>query len=189
MAICNSSERTVGVTTVINLFGGPGIGKSTTALGIAYKMKLSGVDCEYVHEYVKKWAWRGQSVGTFDQAMLFGNQSYNESLIYGKADYIVTDSPVLLCSYYEDHYCDFKIVEPAILAFLQQTKRSGVKHVNFMLTRTFAYKQEGRFEDETEAHKVDQGLQRYLDDLGVEYIKITDDGEDRVQTILNHINK
>lgn len=172
------------MTTVINLFGGPGIGKSTTALGLAYKMKLAGIDCEYVQEYVKKWAWRGQAVGPFDQSMLFGNQSYNESLMYGKVDFLVTDSPILLCGYYECHYNDHKIVEPSILSYLDVCRQKGVQHVNFMLTRAFEYRQEGRFETEEQAYAVDKGLKEYLHELGVEFTEITDNGEERVSTIL-----
>ena len=33
-------------TLIINLIGGPGSGKSTTAAGLFYKLKQMGIDCE-----------------------------------------------------------------------------------------------------------------------------------------------
>lgn len=38
---------------VINLYGGPGTGKSTTAAMLFAKMKLAGFNCEYVPEFAK----------------------------------------------------------------------------------------------------------------------------------------
>jgi len=40
-------------TKVINLFAGPGAGKSTTAAGLFAEMKRANVDVELVTEYVK----------------------------------------------------------------------------------------------------------------------------------------
>lgn len=38
---------------VINLFAGPGSGKSTTCAGVFSKLKLAGVNCEMALEYAK----------------------------------------------------------------------------------------------------------------------------------------
>jgi hypothetical protein len=40
-------------TKVINLYGGPGVGKSTTAVGLFYLMRRASIKCEYTSEYVK----------------------------------------------------------------------------------------------------------------------------------------
>ena len=44
---------------IVNLFSGPGAGKSTTAAGLFYKLKKQGVNCELVTEYAKHVTWRG----------------------------------------------------------------------------------------------------------------------------------
>ena len=41
------------VKAVINLYGGPGCGKSTVSSGLFYKMKSEGYCVEYVSEYAK----------------------------------------------------------------------------------------------------------------------------------------
>ena len=39
---------------VINFYGGPGVGKSTKAAGMFYKMQLAGYSVELVNEFAKE---------------------------------------------------------------------------------------------------------------------------------------
>ena len=41
-------------TKVLNLYGGPGVGKSTGAAYIFSMLKLAGINCELVREYAKE---------------------------------------------------------------------------------------------------------------------------------------
>jgi pantothenate kinase len=43
-------------TTIINVYGGPGAGKSTSAAYLYYLLKVAGKNVELVREYVKDWA-------------------------------------------------------------------------------------------------------------------------------------
>lgn len=45
-------------TLLVNLYAGPGAGKSTGAAYIFAKLKMAGVDCEYVSEYAKDRVWQ-----------------------------------------------------------------------------------------------------------------------------------
>ena len=45
-------------TLLVNLYAGPGAGKSTGAAYIFAKLKTAGVDCEYVSEYAKDRVWQ-----------------------------------------------------------------------------------------------------------------------------------
>ena len=42
---------------VVNLYGGPGSGKSTTAAGIFSELKMLGLNTELVTEYAKDKVW------------------------------------------------------------------------------------------------------------------------------------
>ena len=42
---------------VVNLFAGPGAGKSTGATYIFSKLKMLGIDAEYVSEFAKDKVW------------------------------------------------------------------------------------------------------------------------------------
>jgi protein-disulfide isomerase len=44
-------------TIFVNLFGGPGTGKSTLCAGIFSQLKIKGIDCEMALEYVKDLVW------------------------------------------------------------------------------------------------------------------------------------
>lgn len=86
----------------INLFGRPGVGKSTTAAHIYSQMKIKNCKVELVNEYVKSWAYMGRPIRSFDQVYIFGKQINAEDrlLFHSKLDYIITDSPILIqCCY------------------------------------------------------------------------------------------
>lgn len=48
-------------TIVVNLFAGPGAGKSTGAAYIFAMLKMHGIDCELVTEFAKDKTWEHNS--------------------------------------------------------------------------------------------------------------------------------
>src|SRR5512133_3821784 len=96
-------------TLVVNLWGGPGTGKSTTAAFLFALLKQKGYNAELVREYVKEWAWEKRQPGPLDQFYFFGKQSRRESLLYGKVDFIVTDCPVMLSAFYAYKFSPGKV--------------------------------------------------------------------------------
>ena len=59
---------------VVNLFAGPGSGKSTTCAGVFSKLKLAGVNCEMALEYAKDKVWENSLDVLDDQIYVFGKQ-------------------------------------------------------------------------------------------------------------------
>ena len=155
-------------TIVINLFGGPGCGKSTTAALLFGQMKLLGLHVELVREYVKHWAWSDRKVKQSDQLYLLGKQSSYESTLYGKVDYIVTDSPILLAGVYQEYRSKGKdkYVGEAAKAFLREAEKENVTHLNFFLKRVGPFDTRGRWESEKEAKEIDNLVQGYLKEFG-----------------------
>lgn len=176
-------------THVINLFAGSGAGKSTTAAGIFYLMKLHGFKVELVREYVKGWAWAGKPVGEFDQAYLLGKQSQYESALYGKVDYIVTDSPLLLSGIYESYYGDGTRNGSTTLAleFCRLAEQRGVTYHNFWIERTKEFVQHGRYETEEQAREVDRFMQKYLEVKRIPLTRITAEDKDKARVIIEHV--
>lgn len=90
-------------TRCINFYAGPGAGKSTVAAGLFSIMKFHGINCELVSEYAKDLTWERSSVLKGDgQLKILGEQSWRLLRLSGKVDYIITDSPILLNTFYGD---------------------------------------------------------------------------------------
>lgn len=172
-------------TKVINLFGGPGVGKSTTAAELFYNIKKRHLKAELVREYVKDWAWEHRKVGQYDQIYIAGKQCRRESMLYGKVDIIVTDSPILLSPFYQDYYSHIDIVKPSILKFIDYAKTTGIKYYNYYLKRETKYDAEGRYETEEQAKELDRSLQKWLREHGIGFTEI--EGTKKAQFILKDV--
>jgi len=165
------------MTTVINLFGGPGLGKSTTAAGLFYEMKLRGFDVELVREYAKNFAYHKTMP---DQTYIFAKQLKAESTLYGKVDFIVTDSPLWLCCYYEALITGARHLLPLVKAQV-----AGRKEHNLFLQRFKPYHQNGRLQTPEEASQIDLDLSCFLGNEGVPYQMVQSKDRDRVADILD----
>lgn len=150
------------MTSVINLYGGPGIGKSTTAAHLFYLMKTQGMRVELVREYVKDWAWEQRDISKYDQLYITAKQFRKESLLYGKVDYVITDSPLLLGPFYEQYITGEARIFPAIRDVMAMAEADGVSYHNFILTRHKDYVQEGRYHKEEEARLIDGYIKDFL---------------------------
>jgi hypothetical protein len=175
------------MTVVINMLGGSGIGKSTIAAGLYYNMKLKHMNVELVREYVKILAWQSAHITQFDQINIFGEQCKLEHTLYGKVNYIVTDSPIILAPIYEYFYNNDSFMEEAALKFMAKAKERGVTHLNFLLERGKEYDAKGRYQSEDEAKIVDSMTRQFLDKYGITYSTIDGPEEERVSKIMQKI--
>lgn len=168
-------------TTIINLYGGPGTGKSTSAAFLYYVLKAEGKNVELVREYVKDWAWDKREITTFDQIYFLGKQVRKESMLYGKVNWVVTDSPIMMNLYYAQKYCTQNLgegVRAATLSFYRQAAEDGHKHVHIFLKRTKPYLAEGRYQTELEAAEIDLEIRQTLQTLRVPVIdSVPDEAE------------
>lgn len=143
-------------TTIINLWGGPGSGKSTTAAAVFAAMKMAGHSAELVTEYVKMWAWRGERIGAFDDVYITAKQLRRESSLYGRVEYIVTDSPLSLGQLYERLYKPDQSTMADLCASLRARQAAaGLRVVDVFIRRMKPYVAAGRWEDESAARKID----------------------------------
>jgi nicotinamide riboside kinase len=153
------------MTTILNLYGGPGTGKSTSAAFLFYLLKTQGANAELAREYVKKWAWENRIPGRYDQSYFLGKQAREESVLYGKVEYIVTDSPVLLSKFYADKYAPERIKEGVtaqVMAHYRQAAEDGHRHLHIFLKRSKPYNPKGRFQNEEEAKAMDEQMDELL---------------------------
>jgi nicotinamide riboside kinase len=154
---------------VVNLFGGPGSGKSTTAAGVFSNLKQAGINCEYVHEWVKWPVWEGRQAIFDDQLYIFAKQHHMIKTLYTKVDVAICDSPLLLSLIYGKLYpaSDMKD-KPAFFDLVLECFDS-FNNVNYMLERKKTYNPAGRVQTEEEARVLDGQIRGYLDKFSYDY--------------------
>lgn len=160
------------MTKIITLYGGPGVGKSTTSAHIFAELKQRQTSVELVREYVKKWAWQGRKISGYDEFYFVGKQIHEESTLFGKVDYIVTDKPLVMDIYYSQRYASPTIaagIRAAVTSFYAAAAEDGHQHLHVFLTRSKAYDPRGRYEDEATARQMDGEIRDMLIALGYAY--------------------
>lgn len=147
----------------INLFAGPGAGKSTLASWLFAELKLQGYSIELVSEYVKSWAIAKRQIHPFDQVFLMGKQLQLEyQFITNGVQHIVTDSPVFLAPIYA------RIYNPDLLDVSNQMESIVCEYerrhpaINIFLQRGDYFQQEGRFHNRKQAEGIDDKIMSRL---------------------------
>jgi hypothetical protein len=143
---------------IVNLFGGPSVGKSTTAAGVFSLLKLHDVECELITEYAKDLVWEERHKTFFDQQYIFAKQNHRLWRVHDKVDIVVTDCPLMLSPIYGQRYgttnesFSNNVVDVV----------GSYNNFNVLLTRTKRYNQNGRNETEDEAKEVDAAIKETL---------------------------
>lgn len=156
------------MTTVINLYGGPGTGKSTTAAHLFALLKQEGKNAELVTEYAKDKVWENSLGVLGNQIYVLGKQYHRMYRLLGKTDYIVTDSPLLFSLYYgSGHGNSFKQL------VLELYK--SMDNVNVFLKRVKPYVAVGRMQTEDQAKHIDIELMNILSANNISYQTVVGD--------------
>lgn len=180
-------------TVIVNMFAGPGAGKTTTAWAVASELKKKGVLTEYVGEYAKELVWEGKTDrldGTLEhQKALFLEQRRRIDRLVGKVEVVVTDAPILLNLSYlkgdgEAEKAYDKTVTEAFCAY---------ENFNVFIKRgQGGWEQEGRIHTEEQSRELDGKIQSLLDERDIYYCKYSGKGlgriADNVITTYNRLN-
>lgn len=174
---------------IICLYGGPGVGKSTTCAGLFYKLKLTGYDAEMNREYIKDWIWEDRKIKEGDQPYFFAKQARKER-VYMQAglEFIITDSPLVLTHFYGMKYDEFEQKYNTSLNMLKNHHKVcqdlGYKIDHYVLERVKAYNPNGRYQSQKTAASFDEEIKSLLNSLGIKYDVVP--GDDRaVEQILS----
>lgn len=155
---------------VINLFGGPGNGKSTGAAYVFSQLKLAGVKAELVTEFAKDKVYEETKEVWNNQAYIFGKQSFRMSRLNQKVDVLVTDAPLFLAVLYNNDELlggEFNTVVKRVF--------NNYDNYNYFVNRVKPYNPDGRLQDEAGANDLNDILKKMLDDHGIESKEINGD--------------
>lgn len=175
----------------INLYGGPGSGKSTTAAWIFSQMKLRGYSVELVSEYVKAWAISKREVVGFDQLYLMGKQcNYEYRFLSNGIKNIVTDSPLLLSACYtRAYYPKLDVVADHMEGIIKEYDRQEPSLNIFLERGSKKYVEEGRYQTFEEATRLDRVIEETLIRLEMPYAKLPYQCQDTILDYITHYIK
>jgi hypothetical protein len=162
------------MSKIINFFGGPGVGKSTQSSDLYSIMKKNNKSVELTFEFPKLIAWDGNFELINDQFFITANQHRNISRLYGKVDYIIVDSPIILglvyklkyssnypATFYDGSFDDF------ILSLFRK-----YESINIFLNRgENEFESSGRFQKQEESLSIDNEIKVMLNNFKIDFIE------------------
>ena len=153
------------MTKYINLFGGPGTGKSTTAAALFVEMKKAGYKVELVTEVAKDFVWEDRTTTLSIQPYITIKQFRNLVRLKGKVDYVITYAPIILGCVYADLYASH--LPASYKQFIIDLHKQELDpSVNIMLRRAFDYDATGRYQTEKQAQEIDLAIAEVLQTSG-----------------------
>ena len=159
-------------TIIVNLFGGPGSGKSTTAAGLFHKLKINGVNCELVTEFAKHITWKEDFNTLKNQIYVFAKQHDRMFHLKGKVDVIITDSPIIMGL----SYCNWDLMSRSFEQLVvDEFNRKDAVNVNYFINRVKEYNPSGRSQTEEEAKEKDKDIKVLLNKYDVSFDTIDGD--------------
>lgn len=155
------------IPVVVNAFGGPGSGKSTACMDICQQLKKLGYNAEYVQEYAKELVydknWELLDGSEAHQFEILKEQVHRMDRLYGQADFIITDSPILLNSIYNQELT-------AAYSGMVQELHGQYHNFSFFVERDReSFQQEGRIHNLEESIVKDKEIQTLLKNNNIYY--------------------
>lgn len=142
---------------VVNLFGGPGTGKSTTAAGVFTFLKHSQtVKAELVTEVAKDLTYEDTPL-IRNSLHVLSEQFRRIDRLRGHVDVVVTDSPLLLPLFYRNGIFAQSWFKDTCYAL-----HNADPSLNVMLERVKPYQRYGRTQTEDKARTIDQRIRQEL---------------------------
>lgn len=165
----NNSDKN---TIVINAFAGPGAGKTTSCLEVAEKLKKQGFVTEYVQKYAKELVYDNNLImldGHYEhQFAILNEQMKRINRLYGKVDFIVTDSPILLNNTYLNEDKNTEVYS----AYSDSVNKLYCLYNNFnyfVERDTSVFEKEGRIHNLEQSIAIDNELKNMLHNNQIDF--------------------
>lgn len=153
---------------VINFFGAPGVGKTTSAMDLTAMLKRIQVDAEVSLELVKQYIHSDANHLLSYQNFIFAEQERQLRILQDskEVEFAVTDAPLLHSVLYapENYPVFFKELVFEIF--------QGYDNVNFFINRNHPYSHQGRIHDEVKSDLLSNKLKYFLINHSVPFIEI-----------------
>lgn len=169
---------------VVNMFGAPGVGKTTKALMTTALLKEKQIDAEISLEVVKSYIHSGAEKLLAYQNYIFAEQerSIHFLLDSREAEFAITDSPLLLPVIYASK--DY----PVYFKDLVFETFNTYQNINFFIHRNHKYSFNSRVHNEEQSDLISKKLYAFLVNNNIPFIEMqsTDSTQD---IIISHLLK
>lgn len=150
---------------VVNLYAGPGAGKSTIAAKVFCELKEDGENVELVTEYAKDVIWDDNTSLLKDSLYIFAQQLHRVERLRGKVDICIVDSPILLALFYGE------TVTPALKEVALERYANFI-NLNYLIHRKYKHCEAGRVHDEITSIGLDSAIIEFMRDNELQYTDI-----------------
>ena len=168
---------------VVNLWGGPGCGKSTTMARLFSELKVQGYNVEMVSEFAKDLVYEKRDETMKDELYIFAKQNHRLFRVKDKVDIIVTDRPLPLTCVYDKVYGKND-------KSLHELVRNTFKEYNniniFLKFNEKNYKKEGRLQEKSEALDLHEKIMQEM--FKDEKYYLTTENN-KIEDMINYIKK
>lgn len=165
--------------TLINLFGGPNIGKSTVAYGLTYMFKRDQYNAELVTEFAKELVYENRIEALSSSPYIYGEQYKRMKCVSKHADIIITDCPFILTTIYypKNESGRRSFTRHVINQFKSFSKK--YKTINIVLVRDPNKKfiQSGRIHNKEESLEIDKKIVHLLEKNSIPFITLTSNAD------------
>jgi nicotinamide riboside kinase len=166
------------MTLIVGFVSGPGGGKSTLASGLFSMLKQDAKNVEYIPEFAKTLTWAKDFETLKFQEYVTCTQQYNQNVMVGQVDAVITDSPIITgLMYYKETN---QKIRWAFENYILESYRAQ-KNMLFLLRRVKGYLKVGRTQTLEEAIEIDNKIRKFLDDKHIDYIEIDGNEEGAIQ--------
>lgn len=156
-------------TLIVNLFGAPASGKTTTVPDIFTSLKKKGLSAFQIQEYATYLIISGRVRELLrEQDLIFTKQKHKQEIAQGKFRFVITESPLLLSSFYApDDY-------PASFHEYVRAMWERFNNVNFYIYKKdwSDYDATSRIHDKSAAMQVEKALLNFVRGLGYPVVEV-----------------
>jgi len=170
-----------GGSIVINLFAGPGVGKSILSSMLFVKLKMKQVPCEQAPEFVKDKVYEESKKTMENQIYIFGKQQHKLFRLQNKVSVIVTDAPLPISLVYDE-------TKSVNLKNIIMEEFNRFNNLNIYIKRNedIEFERYGRSQDLDQARAIDNKVLNMLSENNIEYHTITGIDETAIDRLIEN---
>jgi RecA/RadA recombinase len=171
------------MSVLINVYGGPAAGKTTTAATIFAHLKQTGRHAELCLEYAKELVYTSQLHDADEVTILREQVRRHVVYLRGEVDYVVTDAPLLQKVGYMEP-CDW----PGATTVAAVVERKYARVLHLMLPSPGnEHDMRGRVHTPDESRGIHNTVQMVLDRAGVRPYNVTNTAH-ALEVVFNFIS-